>query len=444
MKKDWILLIASISVTLVVALSLLRWLAPGLLGIPVDLQLVQSAREVPPFFEGVFRQEDLNSGKILLQDPYTQVRARPLYEDIGGYGPNDILGFRNLYVPNYTDIVTIGDSQTYGNNASLEKNWPGYMRKLLSNHKTSIYNMSSGGWGAVQYLDMFTKATYFQPRQVIVAFYSGNDPLESYKIVYGNPRWNFLIPDKNLSSSNIPHVNYPAPKSEWWEVKFSDDVKTTFTPTLRLSSNSDHPAVKAGYQIMADVARRISELAKSSNIVIIFTVIPTKELVYAEKVRKENISQPKDYSLLVKRELANIIWLRKEIEKLNTGRYVDLVSPMQKAALNPVALYPDDNYGHPIATGYELIAQSLVTVVKDTLPKTPSGLVIMALPDNKRQYLLINDEGVWNFNSNEMITSNGWSSGDFPVVTDRDINKFRKMGNINIVDPGRFGPKDTR
>ena len=43
-----------------------------------------------------------------------------------------------------------------------------------------MYSMAVGGWGAVQYLDMFTKAARFRPHTVIIAFYSGNDPLESF------------------------------------------------------------------------------------------------------------------------------------------------------------------------------------------------------------------------------------------------------------------------
>ena len=89
-------------------LALIRWLAPGLLGIPVDLQIVRTSDEVVPFFENVFRPEHRKSGPFLLNDPYTVVRARPLYG--GPAGPTDLLGFRNSDVPNRADVVAIGDS----------------------------------------------------------------------------------------------------------------------------------------------------------------------------------------------------------------------------------------------------------------------------------------------------------------------------------------------
>ena len=110
--KEWFLLLASSLISLAAALLLIRWLAPGLLGIPVDLQLVQVGKKVPPFFEGVFRPEDYASKKFILQDPITGVRAHPFFPDMVIDGPTDLLGFRNRQVPNIADLIVIGDSQT--------------------------------------------------------------------------------------------------------------------------------------------------------------------------------------------------------------------------------------------------------------------------------------------------------------------------------------------
>ena len=65
-----------------------------------------------------------------------------------------MLGFRNAAVPVAADIVTIGDSMTYGNNAVMEENWPAWMLAALQREDVKVYNMSTGGWAAVQYLDM--------------------------------------------------------------------------------------------------------------------------------------------------------------------------------------------------------------------------------------------------------------------------------------------------
>ncbi len=81
----------------------------------------------------------------------------------------------------FADIVTIGDSQTFGNNASLENNWPSRLRSELADKRPVLYSMAAGGWGAVRYLDIFMNATVLQPR-VVVAFSTGNDPLDSFQV----------------------------------------------------------------------------------------------------------------------------------------------------------------------------------------------------------------------------------------------------------------------
>jgi len=44
---------------------------------------------------------------------------------------HDLNGFRNIEVPKKVDILVLGDSQTYGTNASLEENWPSTLGRLF-------------------------------------------------------------------------------------------------------------------------------------------------------------------------------------------------------------------------------------------------------------------------------------------------------------------------
>src|SRR5688500_6186278 len=105
-----------------------------------------------------------------VKDPHVRLRGKPLRaRDLKG-GPHDVLGFRNHQVPNVADVVVIGDSQTYGNNVLLEENWPYYMLQAIEERPT-IYSMATGGWAAVQYLDMFTKSLLFRPHVIVIAFY---------------------------------------------------------------------------------------------------------------------------------------------------------------------------------------------------------------------------------------------------------------------------------
>lgn len=447
MKKEWVLLITTLIVTLLISIIFIRVFAPQLLGIPPSLQLVQVSKKIPPFYEGVFRMEDFNSREFQLNDPYVEVRSKPLIPEFWGMevvGPHDILGFRNRYVPNVADIIVIGDSQTYGNNAVFEDNWPSQLTHILGNKKPTVYSMAAGSWGAIQYLDMFDKAILFQPRIVIVAFYTGNDPLDSFILAYNIDKWKPFRTDPNISSKDAPSVKFPPPESEWWHIKFKDGVETTFTPRLRLASNQEHPAVHAGYDIMRDVARQISMKARTLNIQVIFTVVPTKELVYAEKVLHDEFIPPKDYLTLIGAEEKNIKSLVAELAKFPNAMYVDLLVPLQQAALKPIQLYPSDINGHPIAAGYKVMAEALSSVADGYLYDNPQGLFAVELSSKDNFIALINNEGVWVFDRDDIMKANGWPLENIKTIKYRDIANIPIRGIVTTIDPTRFGPISVR
>lgn len=371
MKKEWILLSVTVLVTTGIFLSLIRWLAPQLIGIPVDMRLVQVSKTLPPFFEGVFRKEDYTSQELLLKDPYTNVRFRPLLQPVGGEGPHDILGFRNSGIPNTVDIITLGDSQTYGIGESLENNWPSQLVSQLkqsSQKQPTVYSMAVGGWAAVQYLYMFPKAALLSPDLVVVAFYSGNDPLESFTMAYGSSHWASLRVDPELDSSDAPKIGPALSLEDSWKATFKDGLESRFMPGKRLAANdSDYPAVRAGYAIMAKVARRIMTMATEHEITVVFTVIPTRELVYAKKVESDKLIAPEQYQRLVSLEHKNIEELASSIRAFQGATYVDLVQPMQLAAMSNTPLYPRKWDGHPGVEGYAIISKVLASVLEPLL-----------------------------------------------------------------------------
>lgn len=443
MKKEWALLIGIVTVTLLIAIGLLRVFAPGLLRIPASLQLVKVSKKVPPFYEGIFRKEDFDSREFQINDPYVEIRAKPLIPELWMkqlVGPHDILGFRNRYVPNVADIVVIGDSQTYGNNVVMENNWPNQMLGNLNKKKPVLYCMAAGGWGAVQYFDMFEKALLLQPRIIIVAFYTGNDPLESFEVAYNIDKWKSLRIDPALTSKDVPNVEFPAPESEWRHVRFKDGVETIFTPRLRFASNQDHSAVRAGYAIMLEVARQMSIKTQSLNIRLVFTLIPTKEMVYAEKFLHDQIIPSEDYLTLIGAEEKNLRTLSFELDQLPNAVYVDLLTPLQQAALKPEPLYPPDINGHPIAAGYKVIADTLSPVVGSYLQVRPHGLFAVELPYADYFVAVINNEGVWIFDRDDIMKANGWGLDGIKTIKYRDIADLPIRGTVAIVDPARFGP----
>lgn len=415
MKKKWALLVASVSVTVLLSLGLVRFIAPRLLGIPVDLQMVQVSEKVPPFFDGVFRESDRESAEFILNDPYL-ARNKPFYPAVEGLGPHDLIGFRNRRIPHVADIITIGDSQTYGNNAVLEENWPSQMMRHLGDKRLIHYSMAVGAWGAIDYWEIFQKALFFEPRVIIVAFYTGNDPLDSFRKAYAADRWSDLRPNAALSASDAPAVVFPTPPSDWWRVAFSDGASTMFTPGLRLFSNSDHPAVRAGYQIMAEVARRMVEKGKTRGIKTVFTIIPTKEFVYSDKIRNKGIASPARYEDIIRMEGQNIRKLSSELTNIADAVYVDVVAPLRMAALGLNLLYPENINGHPTAEGYSVIGKALAAGMQEILPKRPLGLNALMIDEKQYQLAAVGWKKYWVFASRREMVGNRTRFQEFPVV----------------------------
>jgi len=434
--QEMLLMLASVVITLAVALGLVRWLAPGLLGGPRDLVVVRSSKEVPPFFQGVFRQEDYAAAQdLIIPDPLI-LRARPLLPD-GFYevGPHDILGFRNRAVPNIADVIVVGDSQTYGNNAFLEETWPRLLVARIKDRPATVYSMAVGGWAGVEYAAIIPYAMAFQPRVVVVAFYTGNDPLESFLRAYGNDAYEGLRPNPALSVEDAPALVFPAPESEKWPVTFSGGVQTVFTPKLRLASNLDVPAVRAGYAIMKAAARMIAARAVKGGARPVFTIIPTKELVFRKRIETEGIQPPEDYTALVEAEAKNLQDLAEYLGSLPGAAYVDVAAPLQEAARENLLLYKSNMDGHPLARGQDVIARALLPVVTPLLPILPRGpFVVEAVNGGERVLLAIRGRYFWVADP-RALEQGGWKREDLPRLTIRDLGGMPYGGVLNKLPP---------
>ena len=446
MNRDWGLFFLITVLTLIVSIALIRWLAPGLLGITGDLQLVQVSREVPPFYENVFRSDNPTRGLFLLNDPITKVRALPKFPNDINIGPHDYLGFRNREIPNVADLVVIGDSQTYGNNALMEENWPGWLLKNIQQKglNKNLYNISVGGWGALQYLYMVDKALTMDPEVVIVAFYTGNDAIESFQLAYADERWKQYRPNKSLSAEDMPKIHYPPKPDEVWKVVFQDGVIHEFTPLYRYGGNQPHPVIDAGYEIMAIVAETVAEKVSKSQRKLFFTIIPTAELIYSAKIDQEGISRPKVYDQLVAAEKKRIEVLANRLKNLETAAYIDLLAPLSVAAMENKPLYPSDSNGHPVSGGYKAIADVISETISDKLENPKEGLYMRVTaagyPDNRNGYLLNNGK-LHYFDSPERLMGNGWIAPyKVKPLNMRMLNRY-PVESVRATDYERYGPK---
>lgn len=380
--KELAAFLAATLIALAAGLMLIRWAAPGLLGIGKDLQVVQLSKAIPAFYDNVFRDGKAGPDGYILQDPMTMIRAPVLYPERLGIGPNDVLGFRNRGVPNVADVITIGDSQTYGNNAILEDNWPSHMQRSLAAKKPIVYNMSTGGWGAVQYFAAFEHALRFQPVAVVVAFYTGNDPLESVIAARNIEHWKFLLDSDESIDATFPVVGkseellkVPSHANDW-SVDLGPGISTSFSPGVRAMSNDPSSAsAMAGFRVMAKVGKLIAERGRLAGVKVFITVIPTKELAYKTLLDQIGVRQREDYAQLVHNEQRNIAAFAAYFQASASTPYIDLVAPLQAAiGTQPAGIYPRVD-GHPWPEGYRVIGTTIARQLDSVLTARPKGAV---------------------------------------------------------------------
>ena len=95
----------------------------------------------------------------------------------------DKWGFRNKTVPSAADVVTVGDSHTFGNTARMEDAWPSV---LARNTHLNVYNLGLGGYGPNQYYHVLTtRGLKLRPSWVLCGLYMGDDFENAFSITYG-------------------------------------------------------------------------------------------------------------------------------------------------------------------------------------------------------------------------------------------------------------------
>lgn len=436
------LMVSATMLAILVGVGLLRWLAPELLRAPDDLTLVATDVAVPPFFDLVFDPKAMGADKFLLNDPLTRSRGRPRLPPLFPLGPHDLLGFRNESIPNAVEVLVIGDSQTYGNNVPYRQAWPSRMGVSLSERRdvpVSVYQMAVGGWGAAQYLSMSQRVGAFLPQVVVLAFYSGNDPTETLRDVRDIPHWRQHFGLQDTALPKLPRWDRSA-----WTASFDDGVVTTFTPTARLLSNQAHPAIDVGWELMASVMQQVASAVTAVGAQLVVTVIPTKELVYADKVAATGaLAPPPEHAQLLASERTRIRAFEQKAAAIPGVRYVDLVGPLQAAALGATPLYPENDNGHPVAAGYQLMADVLAPTVGEMLPAPVRGLYRVRVDSGAILPGLVTEAGLYVFSNAQLARKSGWP-GDIealPLLPKRADLTLPRLGVIRAADPVRFGPK---
>jgi len=142
---------------------------------------------------------------MLLAPPWDPKWAAGLPDPLLGLRPNpqfpehDRNGFRNSAVPTRAEIVTLGDSHTYGTGVPAEATWPAQLHSMTGRE---IYSMAFGGYGPIHSLLFWDKALELHPSVIIEAVYDGNDLYDAFNSVYNRGQFTqFKSQDEQLNGN---------------------------------------------------------------------------------------------------------------------------------------------------------------------------------------------------------------------------------------------------
>jgi hypothetical protein len=314
----------------------------------------------------------------------------------------DALGFRNRSVPKTADIVAIGDSQTYGNAATMDDSWPYVLGRLTGQR---VYNMGLGGYGPNQYLELLkTKALGLKPRMILCGLSVTDDFDNAYHLTYGLDHWAYLrtLPDVKVDfdrwdTDSEPSAPGPGKALRVWlsrhsvvyelvfhtglgdrlkgKVQISNaaqlypgmatslvlpehHIEEAFQPVANLHGlDQDRQSVQEGMRITFELLREMDEICRQNHIQFVVVVIPTKEMVFSKYL--EHNSQIALSSVVDKLLHDERVALDRTFKFMSDSNiaYIDPLPALQQSAEQGVFTKSAGDM-HPNKNGYRIIAEA--------------------------------------------------------------------------------------
>ena len=339
--------------------------------------------------------------------------ARPNPEYYG----HDKNGWRNKSVPSSVDVVAMGDSQTYGWNLNSNQAWP----QQLDRAGVKTYNLSFGGYGPVELLLLMDEAIALKPKVVLCGFFTGNDLLDSYEVVYVRNLMTVLrTPDPNfveqvkLAGERIARASvniskrvekHPSPLTlklryiklydlfragerlygriahpkNWESIKrwvdtkekmwaFSHNgVRTVMTSEYAMwGVNFDDLRVEEGCRVGLKAIRAMRDKALANDAVFMVVILPTKELVFRDVIVESGQDVPESYHQMIRNELLLYDRMTKFFaeEKINS---IDTLNTLRQCLREGRQPFHEDSNGHYNEIGQAAIAETVFKSVRPIL-----------------------------------------------------------------------------
>lgn len=330
---------------------------------------------------------------------YDEILGMVIVPESAGH---DSWGFRNKFIPEAADIVTIGDSHTYGFNVSANDSWPKKLEQLCSDR---VYSLALGGYGPAQYhYLMENKALKLNPQLIIVGFYFGNDLADAYKSIYNKTYWKHMRnPDISIrlessldkkSTGGRESRKFVEPLRVWLgghsvffrllsfhlfdkirlletKIMLKENGKVTFIKQPEFGVNTiinpyiqsdllnlDDYRIKEGLRITLELFNQMNTVCSEKGIDFLVLMIPTKESIYAEYIENNrNLANSESIDLLLMNERKANGIMKTFFQEHNLD-YLDVLTPLSKSSREKQIFFSNDDT-HPNRLGYEVIAEAI-------------------------------------------------------------------------------------
>jgi len=335
-----------------------------------------------------------------------------------GFRPNPIFpyhdrkGFRNGRVPDRATVVAMGDSMTYGAAVLDREAWPSRLEQITG---TTVYNMGVPGYGPVQRLLLLDEAVAIRPRLIIDCVYLGNDLSDCYRSVYQDglmpelkspepvPKGlvekgseepaevdggvNLRLWHRRLQRTVLDHSRLvsalhllrlwlyprtiPALLPSWDSLKRTargsdyflavehGDLRTLLSPGRLLKGvDPNDPRFQEGRRICFESIRKMHEAVKAVKKDFLVLIVPSKDLVFEDTIRKAGIGTTDTFESAVGAEKQLLQDFKKFLKDAGI-RFVDALPILQECLRKGEQPYFIHEDGHPNEIGHRAIASRL-------------------------------------------------------------------------------------
>lgn len=330
--------------------------------------------------------------------PLLLYTADPALADI------DANGFRNVDpAGDRYDVVAIGDSHTYGNNARAVEAWPPLVAAATGR---SVYNLGMGGYSIYQYDVLFDAALALDPDQIIVAIYPANDWMPDCRLL-ALPAWRERAEWLGLDPPCAAEAAVPAAARRTLRTHLLDTAIGSALHQLvwqplrarptsgagsrrrpdlidfdvgghqfvfalpRLNNQSRgtdlaHPSTAAAWADGLRLIRRWHGVAGERGIRLAFAIIPSKQRVVRGWAARHGRPLPEELEQLTANEDAATRALVHELRSLElpvVDALPTVIDAFEDALDEGMMLYPPGFDGHPYARGYAAYAEAILPLI---------------------------------------------------------------------------------